>query len=206
MIHSLNLAQREFGDIDIYIFDQILKGRFQPHHKIIDMGCGNGRNLYYFLKNQYWVCGVDYNDAALNEAILTASQLHPKLPTTNFQLNHIIDAEFEAESFDWVICNAVLHFAQNRSHFEEILFKMWAFLKPKGRFIARVASNIGIENNVTPIENGRHRLANGIEWFLVNEALLLEYSKKLNGQLFEPLKTTNVQNMRCMTTWCLEKL
>ena len=197
---------QEFGNIDIYIFDQLLKGNFKKEHKIIDIGCGNGRNLHYFLKNKFNVYGIDQNQAVIDDLRLIAQQFHPDLPQTNFQVGEISQMKFEQKSFDWVICNAVLHFAYNRVHFEKMLVEIWKLLKSGGRMIARLASNIGIEDSVEKLEDDRHRLSNGTELFLVNEKLLLDYSEKLNGRLFEHIKTTNVQSMRCMTTWCLEKL
>jgi len=34
--------QEQFGQIDIYLFDQILKGRIAPGMRILDAGCGSG--------------------------------------------------------------------------------------------------------------------------------------------------------------------
>ena len=45
--------REEFGDIDIYLFDQLLKGRLDASMSLLDAGCGGGRNLYYFLRNGY---------------------------------------------------------------------------------------------------------------------------------------------------------
>ncbi len=33
----------EFGAIDIYLFDQLLRGRIRPGMRIFDAGCGYGR-------------------------------------------------------------------------------------------------------------------------------------------------------------------
>jgi hypothetical protein len=105
-----------------------------------------------------------------------------------------------------VISSAVLHFAADEKHFEAMLTSMWRVLKPGGYLFARLASDIGIEKHVRPLGNGRYFLPDGSERFLVNEQMLLNYTAKLNGNLFEPIKTTNVQNLRCMTTWCLQKM
>ena len=42
--------QEQFGQIDIYLFDQLLRGRIPPGSRILDAGCGSGRNLVYFLR------------------------------------------------------------------------------------------------------------------------------------------------------------
>jgi hypothetical protein len=39
----------------------------------------------------------------------------------------------------------------------------------------------------------------------VDEPLLLALTAELGGQLMDPLKTTVVQNQRCMTTWVVRK-
>jgi tellurite methyltransferase len=86
-----------------------------------------------------------------------------------------------------------------------MLRSAWRVLKPGGYLFARLASDIGIESLVTPLGNSRYALPDGSERFLVNEQILMEYTGELKGELFEPIKTTNVQNLRCMTTWCLRK-
>jgi len=107
-------------------------------------------------------------------------------------------------TFDLIICSAVLHFAKDASHFDSMLGSMFRVLKPGGYFFARLASDIGIEHLVKPLGNDRYLLPDGSERFLVNEEVLLKYTNQF-GVLYEPIKTTNVQNMRCMTTWCVQK-
>ena len=36
-----------FGEIDIYLFDQLLRGRFDARSRVLDAGCGDGRNVHY---------------------------------------------------------------------------------------------------------------------------------------------------------------
>ena len=105
---------------------------------------------------------------------------------------------------DLIICSAVLHFAKNGKHFNDMLQSMFRVLKPGGYFFARLASDIGLEKLVTPMGNRRYLLPDGSERYLVNEQILLQYTSEL-GELYEPIKTTNVQNLRCMTTWCVKK-
>jgi SAM-dependent methyltransferase len=201
-----NNLQEEFGNIDIYLFDQLLKGRFDECKKIIDVGCGYGRNIVYFLRNGYEVFGIDQNEEAVAEVQRLSKELHPANPIENFQVAFVEEMPFEDATFDLAICSAVLHFAENKKHFEKMLVSIWRVLQPGGFLFARLASDIGIENRVTPIGNGRYYLPDGSDRFLVNEEMLLNFTEALNGQLFEPIKTTNVQNMRCMTTWCLQKM
>ena len=201
-----NNLQQQFGNIDIYLFDQLLKGRFDDCQKILDVGCGGGRNLVYFLQNGFEVYGVDPNPNAVEAVKNLAKQLYPISPPDNFKIAHAEDLPFENNYFDLVISSAVLHFAADENHFEAMLTSMWRVLKLGGYLFARLASDIGIETRVQPIGNRRYLLPDGSERFLVNEQMLIDYTEKVNGKLFEPIKTTNVQNLRCMTTWCLQKM
>ena len=202
-----NNLQQLYGNIDIYLFDQLLKGRFNYCHKVLDVGCGGGRNLPYFLQNGYQVYGIDPNPEAVAQVQLLAETLVPGgNHTENFIVAKAEDMPFDDDTFDLVICSAVLHFANDSNHFDAMLRSIWRTLKPGGFLFARLASDIGIENLVIPLENNRYALPDGLERFLVNEQILLEYSHVLGGELFEPIKTTNVQNLRCMTTWCVRKL
>lgn len=201
----MNNIQDSFGNIDIYLFDQLLKGRFDDCKDIIDVGCGSGRNIVYFLKNGYNIYGIDRDANAIDTVKQLSKQLAPDNPIENFRVAAVEDMPFAAASFDLAICSAVLHFANDAAHFDAMLRAIWNVLKPGGYFFARLASDIGIEELVQPIGNGKYLLPDGSVRFLVNEATLMQYTKELNGQLFEPIKTTNVSNLRCMTTWCIRK-
>lgn len=198
--------QDSFGNIDIYLFDQILKGTYNDCNMILDAGCGTGRNLVYLLKNGANVFGVDQNPEAIAKLRALAGSFSQIDSQENFKVASVEQLPFKNEHFDLVISSAVLHFAENLSHFEAMLNSMWRVLKPGGYFFCRLASEIGIESLVSFIGNGRYILPDGSERFLVNQEMLLRLTKKIGGALHEPIKTTNVQNMRCMTTWCVRKI
>lgn len=197
--------QEIFGNIDIYLFDQLLKGTYDECKTVLDAGCGTGRNLHYFLKSGVKVYGVDLNPEAIAELKNLAGAFPHINPDENFSIAPVEQLPFEDENFDLVVSSAVLHFAENQEHFEAMLTSMWRVLKPGGYFFCRLASEIGIESLVRFIGNGRYILPDGSERFLVNQEMLVRLTKKLGGQLHEPIKTTNVQNMRAMTTWCVRK-
>lgn len=200
-----NNLQQLYGNIDIYLFDQLLKGRYAHCHRVLDVGCGHGRNLVYFLKNGFEVYGIDPNSTAINTTSSLSAMLAPDNSLENFQICTAEDMPFEKDYFDLVISSAVLHFAKDEIQFRNMLTAMWAVIRPGGYFFSRLASDIGIEHLVQPLGNSRYLLPDGSERFLVNESILINYSAELNGYLYEPIKTTNVQNLRCMTTWCLQK-
>lgn len=198
-------VRKLFGDIDIYLFDQIQKGRFTAEMKILDAGCGGGRNLTYFMRTGCKVFAVDQNAEAIEQIKYLARILAPTLSAENFQISKVEKMPFSDNTFDWVISNAVLHFAENKLQFNQMISEMWRVLKPNGMFFARLASSIGIEHLITATENGRYLLPDGSERFLVDENLLISTAENLGGSFAEPIKTTNVQNLRCMTTWVLCK-
>ena len=201
----MNNVNEFFGDIDIYLFDQILKNRFSPEMKILDAGCGGGRNLVYFLRSGFRVFGVDRNPDAVEYVRSLAQMLAPDVPSENFQISEVEKMPFPDESFDLIISNAVLHFADDELQFDRMLREMWRVLKPSGILFARLASTIGIEDKVEKIAERRYLLPDGSERFLVDEEMLISATENLGGMFIEPIKTTNVQNLRCMTTWVVQK-
>jgi SAM-dependent methyltransferase len=193
-----------FGDLDIYLFDQLLRGRFDRRPRVLDAGCGGGRNLVYFLRRGFACFGVDRDPAAIEQVRALAAKLAPQLPAENFRTGELDRLPWEAATMDAVVCSAVLHFARDLAHFDRMLAELWRVLTPQGMLFARLASNIGLEHAVGAA--GRQvRLPDGSDRFVVDEAMLLERTERMGGALLDPLKTTNVQQQRCMTTWAVRK-
>lgn len=197
--------QEQFGQIDIYLFDQILRGRIGPGMRVLDAGCGAGRNLVYLLREGYEVCGSDEDARAVEEVRALGRRFAPGLPESNFRAEPVERMSFEDGSADVVISSAVLHFARDDGHFEAMLAGSWRVLKPGGLFFCRLASSIGIEDQVRKIKGRRYRLPDGSARYLVDEELLGRMMTSLEGELADPLKTTVVQHQRSMTTWVLRK-
>lgn len=197
--------REQFGQIDIYLFDQLLRGHILPGMHIFDAGCGSGRNLVYFLREGYEVFGSDPEPRAIESTRRIAASLAPALPPENFRVEQIEQSSFPAALADVVISSAVLHFSADDRHFQAMLQGTWRVLKPGGLFFCRLASSIGMEHQVRPIAGRRFLLPDGSERYLVDEDLLMKLTAGLGGALVDPLKTTVVQNQRCMTTWVVRK-
>ncbi len=197
--------QEQFGQIDIYLFDQLLKGRISPGMRILDAGCGSGRNLVYLLREGYEVYAVDPDPQAVESVRALAKRLAPALPESNFRVEAVEQMSFDDACADVVISNTVLHFARDDAHFESMLHGSWRVLKPGGLFFCRLGSSIGMESQVKQIQGRRYWSPDGSERYLMDEALLGSTTKRLGAELADPLKTTIVQNQRSMTTWVLRK-
>ena len=195
----------QFGNIDIYLFDQLLRARIRPGMRILDTGCGIGRNLVYLLREGYEVFGVDTNPQAIASVRELAAKLAPGRPPDSFRPERVEAMSFPDNFADVVISSAVLHFARDENHFRAMLNETWRVLKSGGIFFARLASSIGIERQIKNTSGRRFILPDGSERFLVDEALLVDLTVTLGGQLLDPLKTTVVQNQRAMTTWVARK-
>ena len=191
--------QEQFGQIDIYFFDQLLRRRIRPGMKVLDAGCGYGRNLIYLIREGFEVYGADQDVHALEGARRLAGK------AGHFHAEPVEAMSFPDRFADVVISSAVLHFARDDEHFGAMLRGSWRCLKPGGLFFCRLASTIGIENLVRPIAGRRCWLPDGTERYLVDEALLLSLTAEVGGTLADPLKTTVVQNQRSMTTWVVTR-
>lgn len=192
-----------FGAIDIYLFDQLLRGRITPRMRILDAGCGAGRNLVYFLRTGFDVHGVDADPEAIEAARRVAAQLAPGLGPGRFQVADITELPFEHGSFDLVIASAVLHFARSREHFEQMVDELWRVLAPSGLFWARLASTEGLGPGYRPGTVGT--LPSGEERFFVDADLLTRETERLCGTLADPLRTLVLHGQRSMATWTVRK-
>ena len=195
----------QFGAIDIYLFDQILRGRIGRGMRVLDAGCGAGRNLVYFLREGYEVFGADLDARAVESTQRLAARLAPGLPAGNFRVEAIEEMSFPDGFADVVLSSAVLHFASGDDQFLAMLRGAWRVLKPGGLLFCRLASTIGMEQQMQCIGGRRFRLPDGSDRYLVDASLLGELTEELGGRLMDPLKTTVVQGQRAMTTWVLQK-
>jgi SAM-dependent methyltransferase len=197
--------RKQFGEIDIYLFDQLLRGRILRGERILDAGCGYGRNLVYLLRAGYEVFGVDQDTVSVEEVRRLAARLAPNLPANNFRVESIESMSFADGFADVVINSAVLHFARGDKQFQQMLQGSWRVLKPGGLLFCRLASSIGLERRIRCIAGRRFELPDGSERYLVDEAMLVQAANDLGARMIDPLKTTVVQNERAMTTWVVRK-
>jgi tellurite methyltransferase len=197
--------ESQFGQIDIYLFDQLLRDRIRPGMRVFDAGCGHGRNLVYLLRNGFEVFASDVDAASIAVVQRLASALAPALPAANFRVEPVERSALPDAFADVVLSSAVLHFARDDEQFLAMAREMWRLLTPGGMLWCRLASTIGIEGRVRPIRGRWCLLPDGSERYLVDESMLVDLTRTLGGTLLDPIKTTVVQDQRSMTTWVLRK-
>lgn len=196
---------KTLGNIDLYLLDFILKGYFPVHSKILDAGCGEGRNLHYFIQNDYEVYGFDKNPAAIKMLQLVARTLKPSLSPDHFLISPVEDHPYPPNAFDLIICSAVLHFADNEPHFWQMIGALEESLAPQGKLFIRMASDIGIENKVKAVGDSKFLLPDGSLRFLLTRNLYTHVLDRYGFAEIEPIKTVNVADQRCMSTILLTK-
>ena len=198
--------REQFGNIDIYLFDQLLRGRILPGMRVLDAGCGSGRNIVFLLRAGYDVFGADTDAAAIKAVRRLAQALAPHLPADNFRHESIERATFPEAFADVVMSSAVLHFAEGDAQFSAMLRGTWRMVKPGGMLFCRLASSIGIESQIDRIDGRVCLLPDGSYRYLVDEPMLMSLTAELGGELQDPLKTTVVQGQRAMTTWVVRRM
>jgi len=196
-------VQEQFGQIDIYVFDQILRGNIAAPMRVLDAGCGYGRNLVHLLREGCEVFAVDADAAGIAHVRQLSAALGRGLPAENFHVGTIEEMPFASGFADVVLCNAVLHFARDERHFRSLLSELWRVVKPGGMLFCRLGSRIGMDFEL--VRENIFRVGDGSEWFLVDEEMLLDLTEEMDAVLVDPLKTTIVQDYRCMTTWVTRK-
>lgn len=187
--------------MDIYLLDQVMKYKVAPDAHILDAGCGSGRNLHWFIQNHYMLTGVDIDP----EVIKHLKYAYPKIES-RFQCMPVESLAFRDEAFHYIISSAVLHFAQNESHFFTMVQEMWRVLKPGGTLFVRMACSHGLEEKTTAVGNGRYLLPDSSTRFLLTSHLLEKCIHLFNWEFIEPFKVVNVNNQRCMCTLVVKKL
>lgn len=185
---------QELKGIEVYLIDQFLKDRISKNSRVLDAGCGSGRNIHYLLKSGYTVTAIDRNEIAIQ-------QLKTAFPknTHHFSISSIEDFQSE-QQFDFIICNAVLHFAQSHSHFETMFAKLVQLLSKNGVLFIRMTSTMGLDPRPQEIENGVFDLKDGTERYLISREQITELIEKHQLNLLDPVKSVLVEDLRSMCT------
>ena len=192
--------KERLGNIDIYLLDQIVKDRYSIHETILDAGCGSGRNMHWFYNNDFNVYAFDQE----KDYIEHLKTIYPKW-MDRLHIAELDKLPYQGAFFDHIICSAVLHFATSTAHFKAMFSELIRVLKPYGSLFIRMSSIIGIEEKIISIGNGIYQLGDESYRFLLTKELLSELMREHNLSFLEPLKSTNVNDLRSMSTLLLQK-
>lgn len=195
-----NSLKEIIGNTDIYLLDQILKSRYRKNDKILDIGCGKGRNIHWFYNQGFDIYGIDKDKKSIDLVKNKYSNL-----SSNLLVSEVEHLPFKDHNFEHVICNAVLHFAESTKHFSAMFSEIIRVLKNKGTLFIRMTSDIGIEDKIEFISEGVYLMPDTSHRFLLTKSLLENIMITHNLSFLEPLKTVNVDDLRCMTTLVLQK-
>jgi SAM-dependent methyltransferase len=183
------------GQTDIYLLDQIMKGRYTAREtRILDAGAGAGRNLHWFAEEGFEVYGTDRDPAAV-EAL---RERYPGLAAETFQVAAVEDLPFPDAYFQHVISSAVLHFADSEAHFERMFGEMVRVLRPGGSLFIRMTTDVGLTQTMLPLGQGRFALPDGTARFLLTRPMLERLMLQHGLQWLEPFKTVLVDGVRSM--------
>lgn len=187
---NLPAAWVPLAGADIYLIDQILRGRIGSGMSALDVGCGGGRNLPALLAAGCAITAIDADAQAVAAArTLFGGRLDDRILVCDLER-----MPFAPGGFDVVIVNAVLHFAPDAAAFARWAEACWLQLAPGGLFLARLSTRIGLPD-VRPA-GFRH---------LASEAELMACERRWMASRADPLKTTLVETTRTMTTWALTR-
>lgn len=202
---NIQEINQHLGNIDIYLLDQILKGRYSSDMKVLDAGCGEGRNLMYFMNNNFDVSGVDINSEAIRMVKFIIGANYAHLAKGNFHVCGVDAMPFDNQHFDLIISSAVLHFSESEKHFRSMFAEMIRVLKPGGQLFLRMTSDIGLDISTFETKGDLFIIGDDTLRFLITRALLHDITKKYDLELIEPIKSTNVNDQRSMGTFVFQK-
>jgi ubiquinone/menaquinone biosynthesis C-methylase UbiE len=203
---EIDELNRLLGNVDNYLLDQILKGQFTKDMKILDVGCGEGRNAVYFLQKNYSIFGIDPNEVAIQYCRYLAKTIDPQTDIHRFQVGDGEAIPFHAAAFDAVISSAVLHFAEGHAHFWKMISETHRVLKPGGIFWMRMCTGFGnILEESEHLGEGRYALPDGSERYVLLPEGLQEL-ERVGFRFLEAPKTVLVYGQREMGVFLMEKI
>jgi 2-polyprenyl-3-methyl-5-hydroxy-6-metoxy-1,4-benzoquinol methylase len=202
---DVKMLNSALGNADLILVDQILKNRFHKQMRILDAGCGEGRNMVYFIKNDFRIYGIDANADAVKLAKLYCRSLNNTFEVENIQNFTIEQNPFPDHFFDAIICLNVLHSAKNQNDFFLWFEQLIRMLHSGGFLLLSLQSQIGVsQNHQQDDPNGRNNMGNE-NFYLLSENVLQEILKLDYLKTIENTKTILIDNKKSHTYLFLER-
>ncbi len=193
------------GNMDLYLMDQLLKGRLEKKFRILDAGCGEGRNLIYFISNGYDVYGLDRDPGAIRMLRFVAKTRDKNFDTERFQTGNVQDLPYENDFFDFVICISVLHFSDSREQYFRMMGELIRVIKTEGMLFVRMDSTEGLVETPFKTDGGKSVLPDGSLRLLADQGLLDETMRQFKLEWVEPLKIVCERGRQGATVQLMKK-
>lgn len=192
-------ALEKIKGVDIYLLDQLVKSNINKEQRVLDAGCGRGRNLRFLLQSGFDVTGIDSDKNSID--LLKVDYPH----LSNQFINSDLESFTDDKGYNAIICNAVLHFAKGHEYFDLMFSKLISLLNSEGVLFIRMTSDIGIESLLRNGSDGVFIIPDGSTRYLITRSKIDTLLKKHDLSLIEKVKTVNVDSDRCMTTLVMRK-
>ena len=193
-----------FGDIDMDLLDMILKGHFEGQNKILEIGCGGGRNLIHFLQSGFDIYTIDKDPSAVQMARYIYQEMDVN-PVGKVFTEDISSTPFDDGFFDSIICTRVLHFSEDEISFRSRWNEINRILKRDGFLFCTIDSMLGFEKYVKKIDSWKWKFSDGTVRFLLTDKLLEKLEIEENYEYIEPLKTIHYGNKHAQSILKLKK-
>ena len=187
----------ELGNSDIYLIDQILKNRFDPGGRILDAGCGEGRNMTWFIRNDFNIYGMDISPEAVRMARLIARSNNRNFTTENILEASIEDNPFPDGFFDCILCINVLHSAKDKDHFFSMVLALNRILNDQGRILISMTSEFN--------DPGKKTIDVQVSRFKLNGEILDELGNIFQAGSIEPLRTLQIEGKESISYFWMSK-
>jgi len=196
---------KEIGNMDVYLLDQLMKGRITSGMKILDAGCGVGRNSEYFIKNNFDIFGIDLQEEAIQNAKEQIILWNADFDLERFFVANLIEIPFPDNDFDFIISSAVLHFSKDRVHFTKLFEELVRVLKPGGILFIRMTTKHTLAHLSEHLFDDVYNIPDGSTRYLLDMIYLRDLMIKIKLSFVDPFKTVNVEDVRTMAVVVLRK-
>lgn len=130
---NANSLISRYESADVSEVQQLLLQTFDKNSKLLEIGCGSGRDASFMTKNDFDVIAIDGSKNMIEEA----KKVHPELSQKLFHKTLPHDLKFN-QTFDGIYSIATLmHLSQN--DLEETISKIYNLLNSNGKFLMSVS-------------------------------------------------------------------
>ena len=160
---------------------QYLLDNIQPDSKVLDIGCGEGRNMATILKRTEFVFGIDNDQVAVDDALKNFQGLD----NVKVLKAEAVDLPFEDELFDTITFLMILPNLENTK--QEAFNESARVLKNGGMFILSTFSETAFEERM----NIYKQVGVGIEKI---EGTKIIFAKELGANTSEQFSLEELEN------------